>query len=57
MIDKDDLEYYLKVFRDTTMTKRELEHNLRDAGLTRQMAKIISSKCGKKGGENKYDDL
>lgn len=48
MIDKDDLDYYLKVFRDTTMTKRELEHNLRDAGLTRQMSKIIASKCGKK---------
>lgn len=56
MIDKDDLDYYLKVFKDTTMTKRELERKLLDSGITRQMSKIIASKCGKKGGGN-YNDL
>ncbi len=47
MIDHD-LDYYLKVFAVTTMSKRELERHLHDVGLSRQMAKIIASRCGKK---------
>lgn len=48
MIDQGDLDYYLKVFRNTTMTKRELERHLHGVGLSIKMSKIIASKCGKK---------
>lgn len=52
MIDQGDLDYYLKVFRNTSMTKRELERSLRAAGLSRQMSKIIAAKCGRPFSDN-----
>jgi hypothetical protein len=52
MIDQNDLDYWVGALQHTTMTKRELERYLRDAGLTRQMSKIIASKCGRKYAES-----
>jgi hypothetical protein len=43
----DDLGFYLKMFADTDLNKRDLEKHLRLWGLSVREAKIIASECGR----------
>ena len=47
MIDQNDLDYYTAVLRNVTMTRKELEHNLRDVGLSRNQARMVAANCRK----------
>ena len=42
-----DLDTLAVLYRDSTLTKRELERHLRAGGLSQREAKIVVSKCGR----------
>ncbi len=49
MIDQNDMDFWIGTLKNTTMTRREIEHNLRDVGLSRNQARMVASKCRKSG--------
>ena len=51
MIDQNDLDFWIGTLKNTTMTRREIEHNLRDAGLSRNQARIVAATCRKSGSD------